>query len=387
MGQRDILKCLTRQYDDVFLIHHKEFIVKFRTIILLVISILATSCAQHAQEERTNIPKLKVISVVPQKEINAQFVSSTTGAASAYLLGGIPGAFIGSIVDHGINSSRAKKSEAKVQVFRELLSSYNFNQAVHDAYFTELNGKIWFETIGFLRDPEYKKFDPHKYSSNLDEEKPLLLSTDYSFDPDLNLIHVSLTAKLYSEASAKSRSEGKKYDAKKWILLHQSPSKTPQFVRTTPEMLANEIVQLKQTYSEKINNAKNSDERKYYKKQLRVKITQAQKRGYSIPTTKIVNFDWNKENLVKTLDFASKNLAKQLVNVLKNDLSKEIFLPKNRVNLPTLLHLENSFSSKKAYVLDKDIDQGYTTYITRDGHIYSLPSDEIIKAKSGGSAF
>jgi hypothetical protein len=106
--------------------------MRFFTIFAL--TLLMTSCAVTKKENfnSSNLnsqSSVKVISEIANEELNLEFVPSTGGAAASAQYGFI-GALVGSAIDAGVNNSRAKTVEEKIQPFRVVASSFDMRQQI-----------------------------------------------------------------------------------------------------------------------------------------------------------------------------------------------------------------------------------------------------------------
>lgn len=362
------------------------FVSFFLTLIFMAGCSSSPYHSALSNEDRTHLfKKVKVVSVIPNKQIKVQYVPSAEDAGG-YAAPVIGIGIVGMIVQDAIAQERAaRKAEHKARGFRKQLSSYDFKQKVHSAYAKVLHNEDWLGITDFVKDPVYKRFDADEFTNNLDEEKILLLSTHYSFDPDLNIIHVSLNSTLYLKDTGRVLKQKKVYKSKSWTLVHQSPGKFLQYSYKTPTTQEQEINRLKQDFSKKIAQAESKNAQKLHELTLTKKLREVKKRPYSILSPPPVQFLWDRENMIKHLNYAAENLAKQLVNTLKSNLLKKSFKEQS-VKIPIIntrdtLERKLYYPSRKVYVLDEDLDTGYITYLTNDGVTYSLPKNELIKTR------
>lgn len=325
------------------------------------------------EEERVGISKINIVSHIPQEQIDVEFIPTT---------GPDTGSLASPIMNSIMNKSRKRSNKEKLEFYRKLLSSYSFKENAYNNYLDVLSGEAWFKVAGFLKDSVYENFNPEDYTSDLDKEKVLSLSTNYCFDPEFNSIHVVLRAVLYMQAFYEEDTNDKKYKTKSWVIYHQSPSSVLKLEQKNQDEVAREIRELEKTYSEENLRKKSKSEKNFYRKALPGKIGDAKKKSYIKLPSHVSQFSWDRETMEKTLNFATKNAIKQLLHAMKNNLSEDDFREKSII-LPVSYHkadpyLGLSFSSVNVYFLNEDPDNGYATYTTEGALTYTLPKKEVI---------
>jgi hypothetical protein len=142
-----------------------------------------------------------------QTQINKEFVPSTSGAAAAGAVAGVPGlglllaaaaGGIGGAVDAGVNASRAKKAEEEIKPLRAALADYNFDQALKAAVDNKLQALTWLQAqpSEVAKDPKIKTDEPSS------EAPQLYLVASYSVAPDFGALHVKVQAQQFAKVAA-----------------------------------------------------------------------------------------------------------------------------------------------------------------------------------------
>lgn len=157
-----------------------------------VAALLAVGCVPNLHRSidpvaRTVQGGREVAVSVTQSEIKAEIQQANGGQAFG---------LIGALIDVGVNNSRAADAEKTIQVVRESLTGFDFDNLALQSTKDTLAKINWFDT----KDVSFgKEFTKAKRLDELDHAKaPQLMYTDYDYalSPDFSSVKITMVATL-----------------------------------------------------------------------------------------------------------------------------------------------------------------------------------------------
>ena len=193
----------------------------------MLLSLFTSGCAVHykhdiTEEVKSNTNKLNVAVIVHQEEISGQYIYQNSAGVSAQF--GLLGGLVGSVIDAGINSSRAEDAEEAVKPYREAIIDFDYSHQLSNKIKNNLTQINWVERL------EYKELTvptEFKAESLLNGEKDLLalvIEPSYSLTPHFSRVHVSARITLVTNQNKKTKKKSKVKEIFVGKVQYQSPT-------------------------------------------------------------------------------------------------------------------------------------------------------------------
>jgi hypothetical protein len=162
-----------------------------KSLVFFALSLMVTGCAVARKENfdtsgLNSQASVKVISETANEEIVIEFVPSNGGAAASAQFGLI-GALVGSAIDAGVNNSRAKSVEEKVQSFRAATSTLDMRQLLIQTLESGTDSLPWQGEKTFATDGIPPKGVTREFLASLSEQYLIQINTRYHFKPSLQV--------------------------------------------------------------------------------------------------------------------------------------------------------------------------------------------------------
>jgi len=200
-----------------------RFFIALSALVLLS-GCVTTYQPQLTPEERESINSIEAITIVPQEEIDVQFVPSMAGssAGAAY---GIVGALVGSAIDASINDTRSKEAEVNAKPYRDLLLGYDASAIVKATIESQLSGLESISEVVVTSDRQMEDLEPKEYQG-LGKDGVLFVNSSYALSPQQDVLFVKAFINLYQRFDQSEAEKSKKNKLiAGWMLQYQSPSR------------------------------------------------------------------------------------------------------------------------------------------------------------------
>ena len=200
-----------------------RFLLAF-TALALLSGCVTTYQPQLTVEERAAISSIEAVTIVPQEEIDVQFVPSMAGssAGAAY---GIVGALVGSAIDASINDTRSKEAEVNAKPYRDLLLGYDASAVVKATLESQLSGFESISDVVVTSDRQMEDLEPKEYQG-LGKDGVLFVNASYALSPQQDVLFVKAFINLYQRFDQTEAEKPKKNKLiAGWMLQYQSPSR------------------------------------------------------------------------------------------------------------------------------------------------------------------
>ncbi len=308
--------------------------------------------------------KLRVISVVSQKNIDAQVIKKEGGDIAGYIIAGIPGAIIAGKINQNHMEKKAIAALNKAKPYREMLKGFDFAKEIQETLYNSLQDSDNIELISYTPSNKWNDINtkPVKITNRnkdygikpgqvkvYNNEKLLVLNTTYSLDPDLNIIHVETSGQLYL---GKIKNSKKLYKSKLFRVIYQSPANEIKYAKLDEQLFQKEKNRSKikkEISKEQIYRRPKSRATK----ELRIGM-------YAKLTNPIKINSWTRENMRNYLLQGLQKTSNTLIDAVSNT-SRHYKTKENRIKIPILLSAKQNQHPrlKKAFIVSKD-----TTYDT-----------------------
>ncbi len=375
-------------------LHNILFITFFSA--LITSGNYAFAKSTNPQEKEFHEPlKLKVVSIVSQNNIGAQIIHTNSTFAAGYILGGVIGAGIGAEIDSDIALKKTLIAQRKAYKYNQHTIDFDFHTEAHRALKTALESSSAIKLVEYipssnLKDLEIKPRVIHSkkqqskprtgYIATHTDEKLLVLNTMFSFDPDLNIIHIDTFGQLYFGKRKNTKSF---YNKKLFRIIYQSPSAHIKYALVDEGIIESEIKSVKEIYQ--LRKIENPKYKKAYERREKYALRNLRIGKYITLTNPIKKHDWNTDNmesfLLDGLSNNSKQLGKAILfefnkKAMKKNLRKIPIVPAGSKK-PKILH-------GKAYAINNDSNYQTFYFKTIDkpdnkNVYYNLPTQEMLR--------
>ena len=348
---------------------------------------------------------VKVVSFIKQEGIQVQFKPSMR-AQEAIAQGQPAAGLIGAIIDSRANKARKEQAEKNAIPYRDMLTSYNFEDEMKKSFSQTLkeNGV---NVTDFIVNPDFNTHSDliRNLRVNFNEEKLLILNTSYSLGPDTNLLSINSTVELVlyqtdkkgrkisqtvftqsepedikkRRKSTKSKQSKETYETILWEVQFQSPRRYLDIKLKPRELVKQEIYEIEKRYDKKISESSHYGERKAWNKKKKQKLDTVYRRQI-LPLEKLERREpWVSESLAAELNRGVKRVSETILSVFGEKVS-DLSFENKAIPIPIYDSFYQGYTMQDFLAEHDELENTRESiYISDSNKVFIAPTEEIIQ--------